>query len=385
MKILHVVPSYYPATYWGGPIFSVYALNNTLARLPYVELKVLTTDSSGPAVTDRLNEARLDQSHYPNQEVIFTRRIAGADASIGLLKRSPALIRWADVVHLTATYSFPTIPVLLMCRLFRKMLVWSPRGAILDASEWDGARRKGLKRIWEHVCNKIIQRGTVTLHVTSLAEKETSLARIPKASAVVIRNGVNIPHDLPQRNWLPSGMMRLLFLGRLSPKKGIENLLDAMKILDDDSIFLRIYGTGDRKYADCLKQRAKEAGLLGKGVDFAGHVDGDAKRAGLIDADVCVIPSFSENFAMVVAEALASGLPVIVSRNLPQWADVESRNCGLWVENDSASLAAAIRKSRTMDLSAMGRNGRQWMKEEFGWEEVAKEMHIVYGTLVQKR
>lgn len=110
MKILHVTPSYYPATYWGGPIFSVYALNNALARLPDVTLKVLTTDSAGPRVSDCLNSEELNEL-YPNQQVVITRRIAGAAMSIELLKKLPGLVRWSDVVHLTASYSFPPFPL----------------------------------------------------------------------------------------------------------------------------------------------------------------------------------------------------------------------------------------------------------------------------------
>lgn len=82
---------------------------------------------------------------------------------------------------------------------------------------------------------------------------------------------------------------------------------------------------------------------------------------------------------------MASGLAVIASRNLSLWVEVGSRNGYLWVEIDPASRAAAIRKNRTVDLSAMGRNGWQWMTEDFGWEEVEKEMYAVYGTLVQRR
>lgn len=107
-------------------------------------------------------------------------------------------------------------------------------------------------------------------------------------------------------------------MGDSRPKKGIENLLDDMKILDDELISLRVYGTGDKKCADSLKQQVKGLGLLGTGVDFAGYVDGDAKRAGLIHTEVLLVPSFSENFAIVFAEALDSGLPVMVSRNLRQ-------------------------------------------------------------------
>ena len=81
----------------------------------------------------------------------MTRRVAGADVALQLVRKLPELVRCADVVHLTATYSFPTIPTLLLCLIFNKPLVWSPRGAIQDAHEWEGSRRRRLKRVWERV------------------------------------------------------------------------------------------------------------------------------------------------------------------------------------------------------------------------------------------
>ena len=72
MRILHVVPSYYPATYWGGTISSVYAMNNALAAKEGIELKVLTTDAAGSEISNRLNIKKMDKNLFPNQEILFT-------------------------------------------------------------------------------------------------------------------------------------------------------------------------------------------------------------------------------------------------------------------------------------------------------------------------
>ncbi len=107
MNILHITPTHYPATYWGGPIFSVYQMNNALAQIANVQLKVLTTDSAGPKVSDHLSNIEKNMS-FP-YEVIFTRPMAGACVSTGLLRQLPKSLRWADAVHLTATYSFLSV------------------------------------------------------------------------------------------------------------------------------------------------------------------------------------------------------------------------------------------------------------------------------------
>lgn len=381
MKILHITPAYYPATYWGGPIFSVYALNNALASLPDVSLTVLTTDTSGPLLKDHLDQSKLS-GLYPNQEVIMTRRIAGACVSIELLKKLPGLVRRADVVHLTATYSFPTIPTLVLCRIFNKPLVWSPRGAIQDAHEWEGSRRRKLKRVWERICDALIRRGKVVTHTTSERERVATQERLPRATAMIVPNGVDVPEVLPERDWLPDGRLRLMYLGRLSPKKGIENLLHAIDRIDDATVLLTIYGAGDVAYSASLKELAGRLGLLGKSVFFAGNVGGAAKSAAFHTADVCVVPSHTENFCMVVAEALAHGVPVIASRGTP-WAEVEKNQCGLWVENSVTSLGNAIRTIRYRDLAAMGLRGRRWMQSEFGWDAIARAMHQIYRTAGQ--
>lgn len=382
MKILHITPSYYPATYWGGPIFSVYALNNALARLRDIYLTVLTTDASGPRLEDRLDTTNLT-GLYPNQEVIITRRIGGACVSIELLQKLPELVRRADVVHLTATYSFPTIPTLVLCRIFNKPLVWSPRGAIQDAYEWSGSRRRRLKRLWEIICNRVIQSGRVVMHTTAERERFATQLRIPRAKSVIVPNGVEVPDSLPQRSWLPGGRLRLMYIGRLSKKKGIENLLYAMGQIDDPNISLTIYGAGDAVYTNSLQALSEQLGLLGKSVFFAGVVDGEAKCAAFMSADVCVVPSFTENFCIVVAEALAHGVPVITSFGTP-WSEIEDKRCGLWVDNSPESLVQAINRIRSMDLKEMGLLGREWMFHEFSWSAIADDMMDIYRCLVHK-
>lgn len=382
MRILHVTPAYYPATYWGGPIFSVYALNNALARLPDVSLTVLTTDTAGPQLEDRLDQTKL-KGLYPKQDVIMTRRVAGASMSFELLRKLPGLVRRADVVHLTATYSFPTIPTLVLCRIFNKPLVWSPRGAIQDAHEWEGTKRRRLKRLWEIFCNTLIRRGKVVTHTTSERERVATQERLPRATAMIVPNGVDVPDSLTTRDWLPDGRLRLMYLGRLSPKKGIENLLHAIDRIDDPNVSLTTYGAGDVAYATSLKELAGRLGLLGKSVFFAGNVDGEAKSAAFHTADVCIVPSHTENFCMVVAEALAHGVPVIASRGTP-WAEIEEKRCGLWVNNSPESLVQAIVQIRAMDLSEMGKRGRDWMMREFSWDALAEAMMGIYRSLVSR-
>jgi glycosyltransferase involved in cell wall biosynthesis len=376
MKVLHVVPSFYPAFNYGGPTTTVYALCAELV-CQGCEVRVLTTDANGlGAVLDVPKDTPVTLP--PGLSVRYCARILRHSISPQLLRRLASEIRWADLVHLTAVYNFPTFPTLLGCRWLNKPLVWSPRGAL---QRWPSSRRPGLKAAWESVCRRLAPSGMV-LHVTSAQEAAESVAKFPRARAVVVPNGVELPPRRERRNGC--GQLRLLFLGRIDPKKGIENLLAACRGLShlEQPWSLTIAGSGDAAYTASLQQNAHDLGLREQ-VSFAGEVRGQAKADLFAASDIAVFPSHTENFAMVVAEALAHGVPVVASKGTP-WSGVEARGCGLWVENDPASLAAAIARISRMPLGEMGERGRRWMEEEFAWETVAREMLRLYGKLLLK-
>lgn len=380
LKVLHVTPAYYPATYWGGPIFSTLGLCDALAARDDIEITVLSIATSGPRSGDRMEVASRPMRYPGGYDVHFVDKWAGRDIAPGIVPAMFRLARDADVLHLTATYSFPSLPALLVARSLGKPLVWSPRGAIQAASEWDGARRQTLKRAWEQIATALRPAETV-VHVTAEVERRACEERLPGVKTVVIPNGVDVPVEVPDRIWRPGGQLRLMYLGRLDVKKGIENLLVALASLPGN-VTLDIYGTGDPAYANSLSVRAAELGLAGR-VTLHGHVDGDRKRDALIRADVLVLASFSENFGMAIVEALAHGTPVVTSRATP-WAEVEARGCGLWVDNDPASLAAAVEKMAQADLAAMGQRGRSYVLESFSWTAIAASMRDVYRGLVTR-
>ena len=377
MNVLHITPAFYPATYWGGPIQSTYGLCNALAKIEGVKLKVLTTDSSGRRVSQCLDIAS-SPLHYPNgYEVYFCRRILGASISPGLFARLIPLTKWADVVHLTGAYSAPTIPGLLAGHVLGKPLVWSPRGAF---QQWERARKRLPKMLWNKLCNVLIGNSVCVLHVTSPEEAASSRSCIPNASVSLIPNGVDIPEYLPPKDWMPMGKLRLLYLGRLHPIKGIDRLIRALTLSEHLSPYLRIYGDGDSSYATSLRNLVRQLGLEGR-VTFHGHVQDGDKLNAYMQSDVCVVPSFTENFGMVVAESLAHGIPVIASRGAP-WSELEQRGAGLWVDNSPREIATAVEKIAGSDLQVLGSLGRKWMLEKFRWDAIAARMSDVYHRIL---
>ncbi|HSQ05574.1 MAG TPA: glycosyltransferase, partial [Burkholderiales bacterium] len=187
MNVLHVTPSFYPAFLYGGTTYSVHALCRGLVAAG-CSVRVLTTNANGPdAVLDTPSDR--DVELQPGLNVRYCRRIADVSVSPQLLRSLPAAIRSADVVHLTAVYSFPTIPTLFLSRWYRKPVVWSPRGML---QRWPETPRTALKAPWEQICRLVAPRNMV-LHCTSEEEAAESTERMEGARAVVIPNGVEVP------------------------------------------------------------------------------------------------------------------------------------------------------------------------------------------------
>ncbi|HEY3131051.1 MAG TPA: glycosyltransferase [Acidobacteriota bacterium] len=373
MKVLHVSPSFFPAHVYGGATESVYQLCRHIAR-EECSVRVLTTNANG---SDRTLEEDTEREVEiaGGLHVRYCKRRAAHSVSPTLLRLLPSYIRWADLVHLTAVYSFPTIPALLACKILRKPLIWSPRGAL---QRWPGSTRLPSKAVWEGTCRVLAPRRCV-LHVTSEEEARESLQRFPGFKAVVTPNGVEIPDRVSH---VPkNGLFRILYLGRLHPKKGIENLLAACKLLNSDAAWsLTIAGAGDPGYGKRIRDRINEM-ALSQQVKMVGETRGNAKEKLFENADIVTMPSFTENFGMVAAEALARSVPVIAGRNTP-WKGMEEIGCGLSVDNDPQSLAGAIVQMMGMPLREMGQRGREWMKREYSWKCRAAQMIQTYEEIL---
>lgn len=378
LKVLQVTPCIYPATRWGGPAYSVYALCNGLAKREDIVLTVLANDAAGPARDDRLTiDSRL-MSHYRGYVVRFYHRMLGHAIAPGLFAQLWREVGAADVVHVTGTYNFPTPVTFLVARLRGKPLMWSPRGALQASAEWTETSQPVAKRIWEAML-RVLAPPRTFMHVTAESEQLPSQARMPGMDAILIPNGVDLPADWTPVPPVAGRPVRLMFLSRVHPKKGIDLLLEALAMLGE-GFELDVYGSGDANYLAQLAVMARKLGVAPR-VRFHGHVDGEAKAAAYAAADMLVLPTHSENFGLVIAEALAAARPVVTTKNAP-WRGLEAHDCGRWIDNEVDAIVAAVRDVAASDMGAMGARGRSWMEVEFGWEGIAARMAVAYGRMV---
>jgi glycosyltransferase involved in cell wall biosynthesis len=293
-----------------------------------------------------------------------------------------ALVRLAttaDVVHTHGLWLMPNIYPASAALGAKKHLVLSPRGMLGEAALEFSACKKHL--FWT-VAQGGAARAASCLHATSRQEYEDIRAFGLKAPIAIIPNGIDVTTAEPKPSPM-KGPRTLLFLGRLHPKKGLDRLLDAWKLIADNHIDwqLDIVGPIEGDYAQTLKARI-DADSHSR-VSFVGPLYGEEKFAAFRRAEIFVLPTLNENFAMTVAEALAQGTPVISTKGAP-WAELETRGCGWWVDHGAEPLAAAMHQAMSMNkeqLASMGEVGRVWMRRDFDWCSVAGSMRSVYNWL----
>lgn len=216
------------------------------------------------------------------------------------------------------------------------------------------------------------------LHATADSEKNNLFKLGCNDRIDVIANGIDVDAIEMKLSWQRTG--QALFLSRVHPKKGIDLLIEAMaKIPNKCGYVINIAGEGDDAYIGELKMLAQRRGVAGN-IKFVGGVYGERKWELFRQADVFILPTHSENFGIVVAEALASGTPVITTKGTP-WAELETKGCGWWVDIDINAIACAFSKFLKLDetqLQKMGHNGRALVECEYSSATVARMFVDMY-------
>jgi glycosyltransferase involved in cell wall biosynthesis len=199
----------------------------------------------------------------------------------------------------------------------------------------------------------------------------------------VIPNGVCFPQCMSRRK-LPDGKRIMLFLSRVHPKKGLLNLVRAWKIVaPDNSWTLVIAGPDEGGHGTEIHREIRRLQMQDQ-ISLPGEISDADKWTWFAASDVFVLPSFSENFGIVVAEALAAGTPVITTTGTP-WAKVREIGCGWQVEPTIDALCEAIQHAVRLshdDLGAMGQKGSAWIREQFTWSDAGCKMIAFYRWLL---
>lgn len=360
MKLVHVVPRFDSEA--SGLSHSVPQLCKALAESGHcVELFCVAAGRPIPGVT--VNVYR----HW------FGSARLGISPSLAWSLRSHA--KGVDIVHNHSLWAFVNVASGWAVANKGAKLVTSPRGTL---SAWALSRRRWVKKLLWPLQKQALSQADL-LHATSENEYLDIRKAGFRAPVVIAPNGVEIPQEKPAEAH-KCNTRTLLFLGRLHPTKCIDKLIQAWHKVENSfpSWQLVIAGVGSPWYESHLKSLVSSLGLLR--VNFIGPVYGEEKSRTYWNADLFILPSHSENFGLVVAEALAHGCPTIVSTGAP-WAALVDRDCGWWVDNDIETLSTTMRTAMSRpreQLEKMGSNGRRWVTFAFSWENIAREMEAAY-------
>jgi glycosyltransferase involved in cell wall biosynthesis len=266
--------------------------------------------------------------------------------------------------------------------------VLSPRGMLEPWALKFKARKK--KLAWMLYQQRIVASAAAVV-ATSEQECENVKRLFPKLPVAIIPNGVDLPvvADVSYGSTPNLTGSTVLFMSRIHPVKNLTGLLHAWKLLIPEVANgwrLVIAGPDEAGHGQAVAVLVRELGLQDS-VELIGPVGEDSKAAVYQSADVFVLPSFSENFGVVVAEALAYGLPVIATTGTP-WQELPRRGCGWWVEPDPESLAGALAEAMGSTFEqrrARGKVGRAYAQEQFSWDGIGASTMALYEWLLSER
>lgn len=382
MKLLHVVPTYLPATRYGGPIYSVHALCVGLARRGH-DVHVFTTNVDGPGVSA--------------VEVGLANKIDGVNVwyfpteAGRRLYRSPAMGRALeaeiprfDLAHLHSVFLWPTTKAARVARAAAVPYVLAPRGMLVG----DLIRRKSrlLKSAWIELFERQNLVHAAALHVTSEIEaEEIGKLGLAARQLLVVPNGIDLPPlRLTDEGTAPKGQARqptILSLGRLSWKKGLDRLIPAMVHVPQARLV--IAGNDDEGYRPRLEEIARKSGVLER-IEFVGAVHGAGKWQLFASADVFALPSYSENFGNVVLEAMACAVPVVVTAEVGL-ASTVATGAGIVVDGEPDAIGAALSRllASPAERARLGSTGRRIAVEQFSWDAIAARMEQHYALIMR--
>jgi glycosyltransferase involved in cell wall biosynthesis len=236
------------------------------------------------------------------------------------------------------------------------------------------------KRVMWHLGQGQTLKRADALHATAESEYE-DIRRLGLTQAVcVVPNGIDVPRRMAKST---NGRRRLLYLGRMHRKKGIDLLLRAWRAVQGRVPDWEVVIAGPDDGGELPRMQRLASELRVERVSFLGPVYGEEKLALYRSAHLYVLPTHSENFAITVAEALAAGTPAIVTRGAP-WRGLADNDSGWWIEIGVDPLVACLEKAVALPharLAEMGENGRTWMAREFSWEAIGQQMKRVYEFL----
>ncbi|MDD4900296.1 MAG: glycosyltransferase [Candidatus Omnitrophica bacterium] len=391
MKVLHVIPSV--SLLRGGPSQAVLAMVKAL-RAHNIEAEIATTDDDGPGV---LSVALKQRTEYKQVPVWFFHRFSPPLKFVREFAFSSSLTGWLwkhvcdfDLLHIHSIFSYPSTIAMRIARIKHVPYIIRPAGAL---ERYCLKQKSFKKRIYLSIIEGSNINQSQAIHFTSDQEALESSRLGFKAPGIILPHGVSIPNFVPDARSKLRGLLKLtenepviLFMSRLHPKKGLEYLIPALASLADMRFTFVIAGSGEPSYELKIEQLLKSYKISERTHRF-GFITGEKKDLLLQGSDILVLTSNSENFAVAVFEAMAAGLPVLVSQGVAAANLIKKERCGYVVKLDIANITSAIKTflHNIEHERAAGQRGKELVLKEFNWDSVAVKLIRAYENIISAK
>jgi glycosyltransferase involved in cell wall biosynthesis len=386
MKILQIVPSI--SLVYGGPSQMVLGLSAALAKLGQA-VTIITTDSNGDTGQTPLDVplgVPVDQNGY---QIYYFRC-----SPFRRYKFSLPLFTWLannaknyDIAHIHALFSPVSSISASIARSRQLPYILRPLGTLDPA---DLRKKQQLKQIYANLLEKPNLAASAAVHFTSKQECQTSEKFGLKTNDIVIPLGVdffkNTESDTVKSLNIPQNKPVILYMSRIDPKKGLDLLLPSLETLLQQGLDFHFVLAGsnpqDTEYENRIKSQINSS-ILANNTTITGFVTGEVKNSLLARADLFVLPSYYENFGIAVAEAMAAGIPVVISDGVDLHPAVQEAAAG-WVtpctvEGLTSALETALNNAEIRQQR--GKNAQNLIIDKYSWSAIAEQMLTVYEQI----
>jgi len=395
MRILVTTPYFWPATRFGGPTYSI--LNSALAlRAAGASVRVLTTTADvgghlGVTPSTWMDVQGVPTWYEPAEGYGEGRPPSSFNWCPGFRRRVESFGAESDIILRRGNFTYPALSSARGARQLGIPYVVIPHGGL---GQWAMHHKRLKKRVYWALFERTNLRHAAAVFYTSQKERSEAAHLGLQVPGLVFPNITHLEPfspaqalDLRARLTQSESDRLILFCGRIHPVKGLDLLLRALAlaVASSPNVKLAIAGTGLPSHEAACRRLAWELGVS-HNVHFLGHVEGRAKAALFAAADVFCLPSHHENFGMVVAEAMLSQLPVVISSNVGVWPDVVGARCGLVCEMRPESIASCLRDLLNEDSSTRrkrGAAGKAWAERHYAAHHVGKQMLLALDSILR--